>query len=245
LSNAAKYTPPGGRIEIVSETAGGDALVRVRDNGLGIPEDQLDGVFELFSQVPEHREHVNGRGLGIGLALSRQLIELHGGSVHASSAGLRSGSEFVIRLPLSPPAPRSALPARKTPAALAEPRRVLVVDDNIDAAQGLHLVLEMQGHTARVAYDGAEALRVLADFWPEIVLLDIALPELDGYEVARRIRALPGGAAVRLIALTGWGQPEDKQRALDAGFDAHLTKPLDMAALAQALTAGPRVAGSI
>jgi CheY-like chemotaxis protein len=137
------------------------------------------------------------------------------------------------------------LPARKTPAALAEPRRVLVVDDNIDAAQGLHLVLEMQGHTARVAYDGAEALRVLADFWPEIVLLDIALPELDGYEVARRIRALPGGAAVRLIALTGWGQPEDKQRALDAGFDAHLTKPLDMAALAQALAAGPRVAGSI
>jgi PAS domain S-box-containing protein len=246
LSNAAKYTQPGGTIEVRTERSEGHAVVRVRDSGYGIPREQLEAVFEMFTQVPEHRAHMGGGGLGIGLALSRRLTELHGGTLQAQSEGLGKGSEFSLRLPLS------AAPAAVRPVQLAEltqapspPRRVLLVDDNADAADSLRLVLDMQGHMTEVAYDAASALLAVERFGPDSVLLDIGLPVIDGYETARRIRALPGGERLRLIAITGWGQQEDKERALAAGFDAHLTKPADSAALAALLASGQASAGRI
>jgi PAS domain S-box-containing protein len=237
LSNAAKYTPPGGSIEVRARRGDGQASVTVRDTGFGIPPERLESVFEMFTQVPEHRAHIGGGGLGIGLALSRRLAALHGGTLEAASEGLGKGSEFSLRLPLAeapavhPPTPASA--ARGAPQA----RRVLVVDDNADAADMLRLVLDLQGHTTEVAYDPLSALRTVEQFGPDCVLLDIGLPGIDGYETARRIRALPGGERLQLIAVTGWGQHEDKERARAAGFDAHLTKPVDSAAV-EALLAG-------
>jgi PAS domain S-box-containing protein len=244
LSNAAKYTHPGGTIEVRAASSEGRALVRVRDTGYGIPRDQLEQVFEMFTQVPEHRTHLGGGGLGIGLALSRRLAELHGGTLQANSEGLGKGSEFSLHLPLAEaPAAQQTHVAR--PASAPSPRRVLLVDDNADAADSLRLVLDLQGHATEVAYDSASALLAVERFGPECVLLDIGLPVIDGYETARRIRALPGGGGIRLIALTGWGQLEDKERALAAGFDAHLTKPVDSAALTALLANGRASAGRI
>jgi PAS domain S-box-containing protein len=237
LSNAAKYTPPGGSIEVRAQSGEGNASVRVRDTGFGIPPARLESVFEMFTQVPEHRAHMGGGGLGIGLALSRRLAALHGGTLEAASEGLGKGSEFSLRLPLAEaPAPQPAPPGRPMQAA-PRSRRILVVDDNTDAADTLRLVLDLQGHTTEVAYDPMSALRAVEQFAPDCVLLDIGLPGIDGYETARRIRALPGGQGLRLIAVTGWGQQEDKERARAAGFDAHLTKPVDSAAV-EALLAG-------
>jgi CheY-like chemotaxis protein len=236
LSNAAKYTPPGGTIEVHAKSSEGHALLRVRDTGYGIPRERLEEVFEMFTQVPEHRTQIGGGGLGIGLALARRLAELHGGTLQAQSAGLGTGSEFSLRLPLSEA--RAAQPAPAARAAAPPPRRVLLVDDNADAADSLRLVLELQGHATEVAYDSASALLAVERFAPECVLLDIGLPIVDGYETARRIRTLPGGDAIRVIAITGWGQQEDKERALAAGFDAHLTKPVDSAALSALLANG-------
>jgi PAS domain S-box-containing protein len=244
LSNAAKYTQPGGTIEVRAERSEGHAVVRVRDTGYGIPHEQLEEVFEMFTQVPEHRTHMGGGGLGIGLALSRRLTELHGGTLRAASEGLGRGSEFSLRLPLSEaPAVQPAQPAHSAKA--LPPRRVLLVDDNADAADSLRLVLDMQGHMTEVAYDAASALLAVERFGPDCVLLDIGLPVIDGYETARRIRSLPGGERLRLIAITGWGQQEDKERALAAGFDAHLTKPADSAALSALLANGQASAARI
>jgi PAS domain S-box-containing protein len=244
LGNAAKYTPPGGTIEVRTESSERHALVRVRDTGYGIPREQLEQVFEMFTQVPEHRRQVGGGGLGIGLALSRRLAELHGGTLQATSEGLGAGSEFSLRLPLcEAPAPRPANGAHSADA--PPPRRVLLVDDNADAADSLRLVLDLQGHATEVAYDSTSALRAVERFGPECVLLDIGLPVVDGYETARRIRALPGGSAIRLIAITGWGQQEDKERAVAAGFDAHLTKPVDSAALSALLSSSRPGAGRV
>jgi len=235
LSNAAKYTSPGGAIALRVQSSDGNALVRVRDTGFGIPVERLDDIFEMFTQVPEHRAHMGGGGLGIGLALSRRLAELHGGTLEAASNGLGSGSEFTLRLPLAEVATQE--PAQTARAAGPRPssRRVLVVDDNVDAADSLRLVLDLQGHETEVAYDPLSALTAVERFGPDCVLLDIGLPGIDGYETARRIRALPGGDRTRLIAVTGWGQQEDKQRASAAGFDAHLTKPVDFSAVAELL----------
>lgn len=235
LGNAAKYTPPGGAIEVHAHGREGKAVVSVRDTGYGIPEERLDEIFEMFTQVPEHRAHMGGGGLGIGLALSRRLAELHGGTLEAASEGLGRGSDFTLRLPLA----EAATAQRTQPARVAAERcarRVLVVDDNVDAADTLRLVLELQGHETEVAYDSASALTAVERFAPDCVLLDIGLPGIDGYETARRIRKLPGGRRLRLIAVTGWGQEEDKQRAFAAGFDAHLTKPVDSAAVSALLT---------
>jgi PAS domain S-box-containing protein len=225
LDNAAKYTEPGGEIRLWLDVEPAAVSIHVQDTGLGIPVDQLDTVFEMFSQVREHHVATGGGALGIGLALSRQLLALHGGTIEAMSEGLDCGSEFVIRLPLDRIA-QGDQTARRAPETTAGLRRVLVVDDNRDAAAMVGALLEVPGHEVRIAHDAQEALEVLATFEPEVVLLDIGLPGMDGYEAARRIRALPCGKKVLLIALTGWGKEEDKRRALEAGFDEHLTKPV-------------------
>ncbi|HEU4619805.1 MAG TPA: ATP-binding protein [Gammaproteobacteria bacterium] len=242
LSNAAKYMEPGGTIEVRAEACEADVSVSVKDNGFGIPPDRLEDIFTMFSQVPEHRARIGGGGLGIGLALARQLVALHGGTLTAASEGLGHGSEFVLRLPRSRTvgaASRSAAPPRAAAAARGAPsRRVLVVDDNVDAAESLKMVLELKGHDVHTVYDGAAALAAVERLRPECVLLDIGLPQLDGYEVARRIRAMPNGGRIRLFALTGWGQDEDKHRAREAGFDEHLTKPVDSSLLEEVMELG-------
>jgi CheY-like chemotaxis protein len=238
VNNAARYTQPGGHIEVSADVVDSWVLVRVRDNGFGIPPERVGKLFRMFSQVPEHRARTGGGGLGIGLALSRHLVELHGGTIGVTSDGLGKGSEFTIRLPTT----KRAL--------LAEPeqpdwgsmrmtlRRVLVVDDNVDAATTLSLMLQEKGHTVQTVHDAPAALNAVKSFSPDLVLLDIELPEMSGYEVAKRIRSMNGGQAMMLIAITGRGQQEDKKKALEAGFDEHLTKPVDTSVLATLISAG-------
>jgi PAS domain S-box-containing protein len=236
LNNAAKFTNPGGRICLTAERQGGDVVVSVRDNGIGIPADRLPRLFEIFSQVAPALERSRG-GLGIGLSLVKGLVEMHGGSVEGRSGGSGRGSEFLVRLPVSAEAPADG-PARpgdpEGPAAPAR-CRILVVDDLRDAADTLALLLQMRGHDVRAARDGLEAVAAAEAFLPEVVLLDIGLPKLNGYQAARRIRQQPWGRGMTLVALTGWGQEEDKRRASEAGFDHHLTKPVDPAALEELL----------
>jgi PAS domain S-box-containing protein len=238
LSNAARYSEPGNEIAVRAARSGDEVIVAVSDRGFGIPPNRMQEVFEMFSQVPEHRSLIGGGGLGIGLALCRQLVQLHGGSIAVKSDGLGTGSEFVVRLPLAP----AARAAAEAPAASTErgapPRRVLVVDDNEDAATLLSTVLELQGHEVRAVFDGPTALEALAHRETEVVLLDLGMPSMDGFEVARRLRALPNGRDVLLVALTGWGQDHDRMRTADAGFDVHLTKPVDIARLSALLAQG-------
>ena len=255
LNNAAKYTPDSGHISLQIETAsrdGGSAeevLIRVKDNGTGIPPEMLPEVFDLFTQVDQALDRTYD-GLGIGLALVRKLVEMHGGSVDAHSDGVGHGSEFFVRLPCRielvdvKGAPLSAGDAIETP--VIRRRRVLVVDDNEDSAETLALALQLEGCDVETAHGGQQALELAEGFLPEIVLLDIGMPEMDGYEVARSIRAQAWGADMLLIAQTGWGQEEDRRRTREAGFDAHMTKPLDyprLMSLMGQLPARPRSAG--
>lgn len=248
LNNAAKYTEPGGRIELAVTREGEEAVLRVRDNGIGITPEMLPRVFGLFAQVEEARERAQG-GLGIGLALVKSLVEMHGGTVKALSAGPGRGSEFVVRLPALPErrgtAPQKA--GREGGQAVPPPGglRVLVIDDNVDAADSLAMLLGLKGHTVQVTYDGESALRTAQAGLPEVVLMDIGLPKMDGYEVARRLRASPAGRGVLLVALTGWGQEEDRRRSREAGFDHHMTKPVDLDALQQLLASTRRQPGSV
>ncbi len=236
LNNAAKYTPRGGRIELRAQLVPqGRLRVEVADNGVGIPPDMTERVFDLFTQVGVSLPHSQG-GLGIGLSLARRLVELHGGTIHATSTGVGQGSTFVIELPLQaraaePPAQHAA----GRPAAKATVRRVLVVDDNADAAETLRLLLELEGHAVQVVHTGADALSAMRRNPPEVVFLDIGLPDMDGYEVAARVRAQPALRSLRLVALTGWGAERDQRRARAAGFDLHLTKPVGPDDLAPAL----------
>jgi signal transduction histidine kinase len=254
LNNAAKYTPDSGHISLQIETAsrdGGSAeevLIRVKDDGTGIPPQMLPEVFDLFTQVDQALDRSHG-GLGIGLALVRKLVEMHGGKVEARSDGVGHGSEFFVRLPcrVEPVdvkgATGSAGDAIKRPVIR---RRVLVVDDNEDSAETLALALQLEGYDVETAHGGQQALELAEGFLPEMVLLDIGMPGMDGYEVARSIRAQPWGADMLLIAQTGWGQEEDRRRTREAGFDAHMTKPLDHArlmSLMRQLPAPPRPAG--
>jgi PAS domain S-box-containing protein len=227
LNNAAKYTPAGGHIAIVAKRENDQAWLAVRDSGIGIEPAQIDEVFQMFAQVAPALERAHG-GLGIGLALARALVKLHGGKLEAQSEGPGRGSEFVVRLPLATgTAPAQTSSPAFTQGVARQALRVLVVDDNRDAAQSLAAVLSMEGHTVATAYDGLDALAQVASFEPDVVMLDIGMPGMNGYEVARRIRAEPGGSRRLLVALTGWGQQEDKRRAADAGFDRHVTKPID------------------
>jgi PAS domain S-box-containing protein len=223
LSNAAKYTDPGGRIELEVSRASPDVLLEVSDNGIGIPRDLLPQVFDLFVQAEQSADRTQD-GLGIGLSLVKSLVELHGGSVTAASRGPGYGSEFRVRIPAA---------ARVEPAesgagegVRAAPRRVLIVDDNVDAAMTLRLVLELEGHVVQVTHDGPAALDLAPSFLPEVVLLDIGLPGMTGYDVGRRLREHPATSGALLAAVTGYGQPEDAARAREAGFDRHLVKPV-------------------
>ena len=241
LHNAAKYTERGGRIWLIAERSGDAATITVRDTGVGIPAAVLPHVFEMFTQGEQVRARTFG-GLGIGLTLVKRLVEMHGGTIAAESAGQDKGSTFVIRLPVRAGASGSlqAQPEvqRMSPPAL----RMLIVDDNRDAADSLAMLLRTTGNEIRTAYDGIEALQVAGEFRPEVVLLDIGLPKIDGHEVARRLRREPWGQRVCLIAVTGWSDESDRARSRAAGFDHHLVKPLDTAHLAQLLDSVERSA---
>jgi signal transduction histidine kinase len=237
LTNACKYTPNGGTIDLYLRAEGQEALIVVRDNGIGIPAHALATVFDMFSQLKPALDRSKG-GLGIGLALVRGILALHGGAIEADSAGEGRGSTFTVRLPLAALQATAATIAKDLDT--VTPASVLVVDDNVDAADTLQMFLELCGCQARVAHSAGEALDVLAQFKPQVALFDIGLPDMNGYELARRVRVLPGGNDILLIAATGWGQEADKQLAFDAGFDHHLTKPIDFDKL-RALLAAPGV----
>lgn len=237
LRNAVKYTPPAGRIEIALRTESGQAVVSVRDNGMEIPAEMLGRIFEPFAQLDGSYERPDG-GLGIGLALAKRLIELHDGRIEARSAGRGKGTEFLIHLPLS-----AAMPARRAAPAhsdwdLSVSRRVLIADDNHDAAVSLSMLLQSLGHDTRVVHDGVEAVEEAEIFHPDVVLLDIGMPRLDGYETARKIASRPWAEAARIVAVTGRGQTADRERARAAGFHRHLVKPVDLAALKDAMSGG-------
>lgn len=237
LNNAAKYTNRGGQITLSAHREGSDAVVTVRDNGIGIPSDMLASVFEMFTQVDRTLERSHG-GLGIGLTLVRRLVEMHDGSIEARSEGPDRGSEFIVRLPLVIP-PASDPPSHGQAAAKRLGHgRILVVDDNKDSANSLAMLLRFQGNDIRTAHDGVEALEVAEAFYPDVALLDIGLPKLNGYDVARRIRQQPWGQDVLLIALTGWGNDEDRRLSQEAGFNFHIVKPVDLAALEELLAGG-------
>jgi signal transduction histidine kinase len=234
LNNSAKYTERGGHIGITVERQGSDAVIRVKDNGVGIPAHMLPKVFDMFTQVDRSLDRAQG-GLGIGLSLVRGLVEKHGGSVRAMSGGNGKGSEFLVRLPLA----ASTDAARREDHERRLPRssryRILVVDDNRDAAISLGLILQIAGHETRTAYDGIEAVQAAEAFLPDVVLLDIGLPGRNGYEACRSIRAEAWGGRMVIIALTGWDQEDDKRQSMEAGFNFHMVKPVDPSALKELL----------
>jgi CheY-like chemotaxis protein len=238
LTNAAKYTEAKGRISLSAQRQGEEAVLCVRDTGIGIAPDMLPKVFELFVQA-DHAATRSQGGLGIGLTLVKNLVEMHQGRVEAHSPGLGRGSEFVVRLPLAAQKEEEAS-AREPGEQPQQPasslgHRLLVVDDNKDSADSFGMLLRLQGHEVRVAHDGPTALELVKGFRPEMVFLDLGMPGMDGYEVARRLRQQPGLENVWLTALTGWGQQEDRRRTAAAGFDQHLVKPVEPKALDELL----------
>jgi CheY-like chemotaxis protein len=235
LNNSAKFSDRGHRISIALTAEDGNAVVRVRDQGAGIDAAFLPRIFDMFGQADLGSGRTKGAGLGIGLSLVKRIAEMHGGGVQAFSEGLGRGSEFTVRLP--------AVTARSAPSRLiaadtatAAKRRILVVDDNMDAAESLAALLKINGHETRMAHDGLQAVEQAAAFKPDVVFLDIGMPELDGHETARRIREQPWGKEMVLVALTGWGQTEDRRRSKDAGFDHHLVKPADPIVVAKLIS---------
>ncbi|HWA99539.1 MAG TPA: ATP-binding protein, partial [Pirellulales bacterium] len=234
LNNAAKYTERGGQLRLEVRHDDGHAVVTVKDNGMGIPPAMLPKVFQMFTQVNQNLNRSQG-GLGIGLSIVKRLVEMHQGTIEAHSEGIGMGSDFVVRLPvLAPPAaPRRAEPASSNGS--ASRCRILVVDDNRDSASSLAMMLRLMGNTTQAAHDGLEALAMIPEFKPDVVLLDIGMPHLNGYETAQRIREQPWGKDLVLVALTGWGQDEDRRKSQAAGFDGHLTKPIEIATLQKLL----------
>ena len=233
LNNAAKYTDEGGSITLSVARLEAQIVVSVRDTGIGMDSDSLANVFELFAQAAGPAHAVQG-GLGVGLSLARSIAELHGGVLTAHSEGLGKGSQFVLRLPaVAAPAARSSAVSSAAEPSLRQ--RILVVDDNVDAAESLGTMLAYSGHDVRVAHGGVEALSTAREFSPNVMILDLGMPEMDGYAVARAVRSDPKIAATRLIALSGYGQAEDRRRTADVGFDEHLVKPVEHDVLNAAL----------
>ena len=239
LNNAAKYTPPGGDIAVTAE-CGGAVELRVADTGVGIPPDKLAEVFEPFAQVETSLDRSQG-GLGIGLSIVRRLVELHGGTVAAASPGPGLGCTFTVRLPAASPPGATPAPAPATSA--ARPVRVLVVDDNVDAAESLSLLLAVMGHDVRMAHDGPAGLAAAHEHRPELVLLDLGMPGMNGHEVAAKLRAMQETRGAVIVAVSGWGQAEDRRRTREVGFDHHLVKPADPAVLRELLAGGGRKTG--
>jgi CheY-like chemotaxis protein len=225
LSNAAKYTRPGGAIALLVEEAG-EVVIRVRDNGIGIPADVLPAVFDLFVQADHTLDRAQG-GLGIGLTLAKKLVEMHGGTIGASSAGRDQGSEFTVRLPVLEREEEAAAAQGAASAGGGAGLRVLVVDDSEDLAQSLQLLLEVWGHKVWLAHDAPSAFGAYEACQPDVVLLDIGLPQVDGHEVARQLRQAEARARPLLVAMSGYCQEEDRRRAREAGFDLHMAKPVD------------------
>jgi CheY-like chemotaxis protein len=235
LNNAAKYTDDGGQINLHVRRAGNVIEVTISDSGIGIAPEMLPRVFEMFVQVRRAASRAQG-GLGVGLTLVRSLIERHEGSVEAQSEGLGRGSRFIVRLPITLPAPDAATrPADLPQTALLKHRRALVVDDNRDSADSLAMLLRLMGGEVRVMYGGHDALEGLASYAPVVMFVDIGMPEVDGYAVARRVRRHPTCNGILLIALTGWGQETDRRRSEAAGFDYHIVKPASMDAIEHVL----------
>jgi CheY-like chemotaxis protein/two-component sensor histidine kinase len=226
LNNAAKFTPANGRIEICAAEEAGQVVVSVSDNGVGIAPEHLKEVFDMFVQL-DNASLAPAGGLGLGLTLARSIVERHRGSIEARSAGRGKGAQFVVRLPLAP-APAKQKPDTETPRAKAARRRVLVVDDNVDAAQTLAQYLRLDGHRVESALDGEGALRIAEVLHPDIAFIDLNMPGMDGIEVAKRLRVTSWGRGAHLVALTGMGQQADVARTREAGFDEHLTKPADL-----------------
>jgi len=237
VDNAAKYTDPGGRIWLTAEREGTEAVIRVKDSGIGIDPAVLPRIFDMFTQAGLSLERSQG-GLGVGLALVDRLVKLHGGSVSAHSGGLGKGSQFTIRLPALQ-AHRQAAPELRPAAPLGPEKhcRILVVDDNQDSADSLAMLLNMLGHEVKTANDGERALVTAAEFRPDVAILDIGLPKVNGYELAKQIREQPWGRDVVLVALTGWGQEQHRRRSAESGFNHHLTKPVEFDVLQQILAA--------
>lgn len=235
LNNASKYSHRGAYIELLAKVSDGSAVIQVIDDGMGIPADQLDNIFDMFSQLTPALDRAQG-GLGIGLSLVKGLVALHGGEVSAHSAGVGQGSCFTVRLPvIEPPADTMTEEPAPPPAAARQAASIVIVDDNVDAAETLAAAMEMLGYRTVVANNGRDALRAIAEAPPHAAILDIGLPDMNGYELARKIRSEPWGSQIALVAATGWGQEADKQAARDAGFDLHFTKPLDFMKLDQQL----------
>jgi CheY-like chemotaxis protein len=237
LDNALKYTPAGGRIEMRIGREAGKGVIRVRDTGIGVAPDVLPHVFDLFGEADASLTRPR-EGLGLGLTLVRKLVEMHGGEVAAHSAGVGRGSEFVVTLPLLADAGASGVPLEDAVSDPTPRRRVLVIEDNADAREALRALLEVWGHRVEAAADGPGGFELALLTRPDVVVVDIGLPGLDGYHVAHGLRASLGD--VFLIALTGYAQPDDRRRALEAGFDVHLVKPVDPEALSAALAQAPR-----
>jgi len=235
LSNAAKYTGEGGAIRLTAETVNDEVIALVEDNGIGIPAEDLQRIFDMFIQADRALDRAQG-GLGIGLTLARGIVEMHGGRIEAFSEGPGRGSQFVARFPALADAHggacESSLVVKDAGTGASKTCRVLVVDDNVDSAESLSVVLALEGHKTKTAHDGPSALELARAFRPQVTLLDIGLPGMSGYEVARELRKQPGGRKAKLIALTGYGQEEDQRKSREAGFDHHLTKPVDYDALA-------------
>jgi CheY-like chemotaxis protein len=230
LNNASKYTRPHGRIRVMVHKQAETVSVSIIDNGTGIPRDMLAKVFDLFVQVDNSLERTTG-GLGVGLTIAKKLVELHGGSIEAQSEGPGMGSSFVVRLPIVLQLVNAQSASEDRSADLQSDRRVLVADDNEDSAQSLAMMLKMMGSETKTAHDGVEALEVGAAFEPHLVLLDIGMPRMNGYDTARRMRQESWGGSAMLVAMTGWGRDIDKRRSQEAGFDEHLVKPIEMEAL--------------
>jgi CheY-like chemotaxis protein len=235
LNNSSKFSDRGQSISIALTREDGQAAVSVRDAGVGIPREALKKIFDMFGQADLDGARSRG-GLGIGLSLVRRIAEMHGGTVEARSEGTGRGSEFVVRIPAIEAQPAVPVPARADTAAPSPRRRVLVVDDNTDAAESLAALLAIGGHETRLAHDGLRAMEEAKTFHPDVVFLDIGMPELDGHETARRIREQPWGKDMVLVALTGWGQSEDRRRSKEAGFNHHLVKPADPAVVAKLIS---------
>ena len=238
LNNSSKYTRPNGTISLSAKRIDNEVAVTVKDNGAGIPRDKLDSIFDMFMQIDRTADRAQG-GLGIGLTLVKRLAEMHGGSIEAKSAGEGQGSEFVVRLPVL----RKPSVVTQTPAVGSEPspqRRILIVDDNKDSADSLAMLLEITGNKTYMAHDGVEAIEAIEEYRPEVVLLDIGLPKLDGHEVCRHVRQQPWGKDIVMIALTGWGQEDDRRKSEEAGFNGHLVKPVDYDRLLELLSSSTK-----